>query len=606
MLAIPPMSAVQPLITNISGYRFASLTDLKEWRRQLLECCEQQKLKGTILLSPEGINVFLAGAAESIEIVIGLIQRIPGLEGFRAKYSLSEQQPFTRMLVRLKKEIIAFGVDGVDPATYTSPRLPAATLKQWLDEGRPVRLLDTRNDYEVKLGTFAGALPIGVDHFRDFPEAVNRLPEDWKQAPVVTFCTGGIRCEKAAPYLEMQGFQNVFQLEGGILKYFEEVGGAHYQGECFVFDQRVGVDPSLRETPAAVCFVCQTPLDAEEQHDPRYESGVSCPYCFRSDEEKRREQWHRRQQRLAEVCCPLPGSVPYENRRPFSIKESVDGLTLIEVLCQVFPHIDEQDWQQRLLDGRFIDQKGQVAQATRRVRSGERFEQIMPCAAEPDVATDIRLVYEDEALLVVHKPAPLPMHASGRFNRNTLQHLLNLAYHPESPRPLHRLDANTTGLCLFARTRHVCKLLQQQFLARRVEKIYLARVLGHPQWQELCCDLPVSHEPSQAGARDVDWQEGLSARTDFSVRERRDDGTALIEARLHSGRTNQIRVHLWHLGHPVMGDATYLAGQMRGATQTLDCAAESLCLHAWQLKFWHPMQRREMFFESAAPDWAGI
>ncbi len=597
------MSALSPLITNISGYRFAPLQDLKDWRRQLLDCCQQEQLKGTILLSPEGINVFLAGAAESIERVIVLIRSIPGLEDFRAKYSMSDDQPFTRMLVRLKKEIIAFGVEAVDPAKYTSPRLPAATLKQWLDEGRPVRLLDTRNDYEVKLGTFEGAVPIGVDHFRDFPAAVSRLPEDWKQVPVVTFCTGGIRCEKAAPYLEMQGFEHVFQLEGGILKYFEEVGGAHYQGECFVFDQRVGVDPSLRETPAAVCYACQTPLDAEEQADPRYQSGVSCPYCFSSDEDKRREQVQRRQQRIDEVCRPLPGSVPYENRRPFSIKATADGLTLIEVLCQVFPHIDEQDWRQRLEEGRFVDQKGQIAHAIRRVRSGERFEQIMPCAAEPEVATEIRLIYEDEALLVFHKPAPLPMHPSGRFNRNTLQHMINLAYHPEAPRPLHRLDANTTGLCLFARTRHVCKLMQQQFLARKVQKTYLALVQGHPSWQERRCEAPISSEPSAAGAREVNWEQGLAAQTDFIVRERRADGTSLIEASLHSGRTNQIRVHLWHLGHPVCGDATYLPDQQLGGTQTLDSVSDPLCLHAWRLRLMHPLQQRELKFESTEPSW---
>ena len=126
-------------------------------------------------------------------------------------------------------------------------------------------LLDTRNDYEVKLGTFKNALPIGIDHFREFPDAVRKLPPEMKEQPIVMFCTGGIRCEKAGPFMEREGFENIFQLDGGILKYFEECGGAHYDGECFVFDQRVGVDPSLQETESTQCFRCQTPLTEADQ-----------------------------------------------------------------------------------------------------------------------------------------------------------------------------------------------------------------------------------------------------------------------------------------------------------------------------------------------------
>src|SRR5204863_4801653 len=128
---------------------------------------------------------------------------------------------------------------------------------------------DTRNDYEVKLGTFKKAQAIGIDHFRDFPDAVRRLPPAMKDQPIVMFCTGGIRCEKAGPFMEREGFKNIFQLEGGILKYFEECGGAHYDGECFVFDQRVGVDPNLQETDSVICFVCLMPLNKQEQGDSR-------------------------------------------------------------------------------------------------------------------------------------------------------------------------------------------------------------------------------------------------------------------------------------------------------------------------------------------------
>ena len=233
---------------NIAGYKFAALTDLKALRSRLLGRCSEWNLKGTILLSTEGVNLFVAGSPESTASLIRELRAVPGLADLQVKISESGHQPFNRMLVRIKKEIIAFGVPQVDPARYTSPRVSAKTLKQWLDEGRPVTLLDTRNDYEVKLGTFRNARAIGIRHFRDFPQAVRNLPKDLKEQPIVTFCTGGIRCEKAGAFMEREGFKHVFQLEGGILKYFEECGGAHYEGECFVFDQRDTLDTDLRET----------------------------------------------------------------------------------------------------------------------------------------------------------------------------------------------------------------------------------------------------------------------------------------------------------------------------------------------------------------------
>ena len=267
-------------ILNIAAYKFAELQDLPGLRTRLKSECDLLGLKGSILLTPEGINLFIAGEPSAVEKLLATLRSIPGLEHLEEKRSESDEQPFNRMLVKLKQEIIAFGVEGINPARYTSPRLPAKELKRWLDEGRPVTLLDTRNTYEVKLGTFAGAVTLPIRHFRKFPEAINALPEELKQAPVVSFCTGGIRCEKAAPYLERAGFREVYQLEGGILKYFEECGGAHWEGECFVFDKRVGVDPALQETGSQLCFACQEPLTAEEVKDPRYVYEQSCPYCF--------------------------------------------------------------------------------------------------------------------------------------------------------------------------------------------------------------------------------------------------------------------------------------------------------------------------------------
>ena len=265
---------------NISVYKFAPLADLPELRVHLQQLTKAHSLRGTILLSPEGINLFVAGTRATIDILVAALRLVPGLADLNPKESLSSEQPFNRMLVKIKKEIIAFGVDGIDPAGHPTAKLPARTLKQWLDEGRPVTLLDTRNDYEVRLGTFRGALPAGIGHFRDFPAAVAKLPAALKEQPIVMFCTGGIRCEKAGPYMEREGFTNVHQLDGGILKYFEECGGAHYDGECFVFDRRVGVDPQLRETNTVMCFACQMPLTVEEQKHPHYIADKTCPHCF--------------------------------------------------------------------------------------------------------------------------------------------------------------------------------------------------------------------------------------------------------------------------------------------------------------------------------------
>lgn len=255
MSDLPPTNAARPKtsasIVNIAAYKFTPLDELDQRREALRELTGRLELKGTILLSPEGINFFLAGTRSAVDEFVAELQANPQIGTVEIKESRIEHQPFGRMLVKIKREIIAFGVEGIDPSQRTSPKLPAKQLKQWLDEGRPVTLLDVRNDYEVSLGTFTKAEPIGVDHFREFPKAVDDLPNDRKQETVVMFCTGGIRCEKAGPYMELAGFESVFQLEGGILKYFEECGADHYTGECFVFDDRVAVDGNLQPTDAA-------------------------------------------------------------------------------------------------------------------------------------------------------------------------------------------------------------------------------------------------------------------------------------------------------------------------------------------------------------------
>jgi UPF0176 protein len=591
-------------IVNIAAYKFTPLGELRELRAHLAGRCKEWGLKGTILLSPEGINLFVAGAADEIDRLLADLRRLPGLESLEPKVSMTEHQPFRRMLVRLKKEIIAFGVEGIDPARRTSPKITARELKQWLDEGRPVTLLDTRNDYEVKLGTFREALPIGIDHFRQFPEAVRRLPAEMKERPIVMFCTGGIRCEKAGPFMEREGFKSILQLDGGILKYFEECGGAHYDGECFVFDQRVGVDPGLHETESTQCFHCQTPLTKADQEDARYVAGRSCPYCFKTTAEQVADSIAQRQAAIRRVTSPLPGSVSQDNLRPLNVPQECHGTTLLDALPRMVKSLARDEWESLCSQNLVLDARHQPAQANRIVSGGDRFYRSLPAVVEPEVNPQIRILHEDEALVVIDKPAPLPIHPGGRFNRNTLQQILNQAYHPQKLRPAHRLDANTTGVVLLTRTRHFAGLLQPQFTAGRVEKLYLARVQGHPAEDEFRCDAPIREAPGAAGSREVDAGSGLDARTAFRVRRRCADGTTLLEARPLTGRTNQIRVHLWHLGHPICGDPAYLADGRIGDTQTLGVGAAPLCLHALKIAFSHPLRHERVEFTAPAPTWA--
>jgi UPF0176 protein len=598
-------AAAAPIL-NIAAYKFLPLADLRALRSRLQALCKDADLKGTILLSPEGINLFVAGEAPGIERLLTQLRSWPGLGGLQPKVSETDHQPFRRMLVRLKKEIIAFGVDGIEPARRTSPKLSARELKRWLDEGRPVTLLDTRNNYEVKLGTFKNALPIGIDHFREFPAAVAKLSPELKKQPIVMFCTGGIRCEKAGPFMEREGFESVLQLDGGILEYFEECGGEHYDGECFVFDQRVGLDPSLHETGSSQCFGCQTPLTAVDQQHEHYVPGKSCPYCFKTSTELLAANIARRHEQISQLAAALPGSQPHDHHKPVNVPAQFDGKTLLDTLCGIFPHIPAETWQQRFADGRMLNGTGQAALAGQIVRAGQRYQHAVPAVIEPDVNMQIEVLHEDEAIVVLNKPAPLPMHPGGRFYRNTLQYVLETVYAPQKPRPSHRLDANTTGVVVVARTRHFAGHIQPQFANGQVQKIYLVRVTGHPAWDELVCEAPISSEAGKLGSRTVAVESGLPARTGFRVQQRCADGTALLEARPLTGRTNQIRIHLAHLGFPVRGDPAYLVGSTLGESQTLDVGAAPLCLHAWRITFRHPLDNQMVTFTATPPEWVGL
>jgi UPF0176 protein len=235
-------------IINIAAYRFVQLSDniLAELQIALKLEAEKLDLKGTVLLSPEGINLFISGEMKAIISFQSFLNSYSYFQNLGFKKSLSNFHPFKKMLVKLKKEIVPFGIDNIKSEKYTAPYITPETLKLWLKERPNLTLLDTRNSFEVELGSFENALNLGIKQFREFPNAVKKLPDELKKLPIVTFCTGGIRCEKASAYLLKAGFKEVYQLEGGILNYFEKCGETHYKGSCFVFDARETVTSSLK------------------------------------------------------------------------------------------------------------------------------------------------------------------------------------------------------------------------------------------------------------------------------------------------------------------------------------------------------------------------
>lgn len=238
---------------NVAGYKFVQLSDLPLLKEKMETAGTRLELKGTILLAEEGINLFLCGPEEKVEEFLQEMRGDSKFADFTVKESWSETNAFRRYKVKLKKEIITMKHPTLRPESGRAPAVDALTLKRWLDqghddEGHPVKLLDTRNDYEVEEGTFRHAITLPITHFSEFPEALRQLPPELAESTVVSFCTGGIRCEKAALYMREQGYRNVLQLEGGILKYFEESGGDHYDGTCFVFDDRAALQPDLSPT----------------------------------------------------------------------------------------------------------------------------------------------------------------------------------------------------------------------------------------------------------------------------------------------------------------------------------------------------------------------
>lgn len=602
-------------IVNIAAYQFHPLDQLQSYRESLRQLCRQLELKGTILLSREGINMFIAGPRSGVDAVLGMVRTIPGFESIPVKESITDYQPFNRMLVKIKKDIIPVGCPEVPPEPDASPKIPPAKLKEWLDQKRNIALLDTRNDYEVSLGTFHNAIDLKLKNFREFPAAAAALPDEIKKQPVVMFCTGGIRCEKIGPYMKGLGFEEIYQLEGGILKYFEDCQQEHYDGECFVFDQRVAVDPSLAPTDIYECFACKHALTPDDCASPKYHEGISCPYCYQDPTIESEHRRQERETRIRSIAAQQRGCEPYESRRWISIPGRYAGLPLIEALEAIYPGWNRERWAGAIESGEITAPaatkeawKTTPVTPERIVREGERFLQTIPNCTEPAIDPRIELIHEDEAIVVINKSAPLPLHPSGRYQKNTLESILHEAYFPEKLRPAHRIDAMTTGLVVFTRRYAFASKLQPQFAAGTVDKSYLAWVEGTPAWDEFECDAPISSEPLPNGGREIasspNAPSAQASLTLFRVVQRRGNRSQ-IEAIPRTGRTHQIRLHLALLGFPIVGDPLYLAGgQSRPATELRQPLDEEsnlspMLLHAWRLTFVHPLTGRPMAMEAS-------
>jgi UPF0176 protein len=277
-------------------YKFAKLPDYQEMQSGLLDCCVQQGLYGTLLLAEEGVNGTLAGSRAGIDAMIAFLKADPRLADLEHKESYADEMPFTRMKVKLKKEIVTLGVPGINPnekvGTYVAP-------EDWnaLISDPDVVLIDTRNGYECDIGTFRGAIDPKTTTFREFPSYVSQNFNPAKHKKVAMFCTGGIRCEKASSLMVAQGFEQVYHLQGGILKYLEKIPPAEslWQGECFVFDQRISVGHGLKVGEFDQCHGCRHPVSPEDKASVKFVAGVSCPHCFDTQSDEKRARFAERQ-----------------------------------------------------------------------------------------------------------------------------------------------------------------------------------------------------------------------------------------------------------------------------------------------------------------------
>ncbi len=280
-------------------YKFVRLDNFEQMRKPLRRVMVENEVKGTLLLAKEGINGTIAGSKENVDVVLNWLKSDDRLSGLVHKESFDEKIPFHRTKVKLKKEIVTMGVEGIDPlqvvGTYVKP-------KDWnaLISDPDVTLIDTRNDYEYEIGSFKHAVNPVTESFREFPKYVKDNLNPDKNKKVAMFCTGGIRCEKSTAYLKEQGFEEVYHLEGGILKYLEDVPkeGTMWEGECFVFDNRVAVNHDLEKGHYDQCHACRYPITEEDKKSEKYMHGVSCHRCFDSKTEEQKRRYYERQKQI--------------------------------------------------------------------------------------------------------------------------------------------------------------------------------------------------------------------------------------------------------------------------------------------------------------------
>lgn len=262
-------------------YKFVALENFEAMRQPLLTAMESNGIKGTLLLASEGINGTVSGTREGIDGLLQYLNADERINPISCKESLHEEQPFYRTKVKLKKEIVTMGVEGIDPRKTVGTYVKPADWNALISDP-DVTVIDTRNGYEIEIGTFKHAIDPKTETFREFPEYVAKTLSPEKNKKVAMFCTGGIRCEKSTAYLKEQGFDEVYHLEGGILQYLEDVPKEEslWEGDCFVFDNRVAVNHDLEKSDYHQCYACRLPITDEDMQSEKYESGVSCPHCF--------------------------------------------------------------------------------------------------------------------------------------------------------------------------------------------------------------------------------------------------------------------------------------------------------------------------------------
>ncbi len=279
----------------VSFYKFKHLSDLPTLRLDILKLAQEGDLRGTVLLANEGINSSVVGEEHAVRRFLDALQEDPRIGTFaEEKRNYSERLTHRRMLVKIKKEIVTMRKENLVPHEDTGKYLSPEEFKKWCDEGKEIILVDTRNDYEVALGTFTGALDPKIKTFCAFPDWLEKNLADKKDAKIVTFCTGGIRCEKATAYMKKEGYSDVYQIKGGILQYFVDLqkdGKApHWDGECVVFDKRMAVSPDLLPTKKELCFFCFAELTPENKVEEKYPQGSLCKPCHIKYEAKRKER----------------------------------------------------------------------------------------------------------------------------------------------------------------------------------------------------------------------------------------------------------------------------------------------------------------------------